>query len=295
MAGVFKNRLERLGHWFFYVTMRLFGHRGGVVLLWPVMFFYVLFSRKIHTIIRPYLRRRFPDEKKWKYWFLTLKNMYSFGHVLVDRGWMGVVEGAKLDGDFSDFEILRRIIEKKKGVVLLIAHVGNWQSALVHLADLPVKVHALMQYDQMAAAKHFFDLKEGEKPFEIIDADGPFGGMIEVNAALQRGEIVTIMGDRYVKGPYSNVTFFGDSVRVPNSAYMLAASAGVPVVVLLAAKTGQRTFEMKIWEHFYPEFKHRGERDQMLTECAGKFMDCIERYLKQYPFQWYNFYNFWKQ
>lgn len=291
-----KQKLEALGHWFFYVTMRFFGHGGGRMLLRPVVFVYVLFSRKIHGVMGYYLTRRFPDSSRMQYWFYTLKTMISFGNVLVDRGWLGVHGDADFEGELIGHDTIRELIAKKKGAVLLTAHVGNWQSALARLGDLPVTVHALMQYDREAVAKHFFDLGSNKKrEFEIINVDSHFGGMIEAAAALQRGEVVTVMGDRYIKGSYSEVSFYGENVRLPDSVYTLAATAGAPVVVLLAAKTGPKKYHLKVWDHYYPEYKSRDERKDMLRKCAGRYIGAVEAYLKMYPFQWYNFYNFWDQ
>ncbi len=290
-----KNRMEALGHWFFYVTMRFLGHRSGTILLIPVIFTYVLVSCKIRKTVRHYLVHRFPGERGFKYWLYTFKNVYAFGHVLVDRGWLGIKKNGRFECDLLGYTTLEELIEREKGVVLLTAHVGNWQSALAHLGGLPVKVYALMQYNQQAAAKHYFDIKGEKRAFEIIDAEGPFGGMIDAAAALQRGEVVTIMGDRYIKGSFSTVSFLGESMRLPDAAYMLAATAGAPVVVLLAAKTGTKSYQLKVWDHFYPCYTNREDRARMLQECAGKYSSAIEEYLKEHPFQWYNFYNFWKQ
>ncbi|MGB3223337.1 MAG: lysophospholipid acyltransferase family protein [Desulforhopalus sp.] len=289
------NRLEHLGHWFFYVALKLFGQRGGYALLVPVIFIYVLCRRSIHRVTRSYLTNRFPGDGAVQNWLHTFKNIFSFGQVLVDRGWLGVKKKATIEGWVDGYDTLIELIHRRQGVVLLTAHVGNWQSALAHLGGLPVKVNALMQYDQQAAAKHFFDLQGGQRSFEIIDADGQFGGMVDAVAALGRGEIVTIMGDRYVRGTSSVVDFFGNSVRVPDGAYMLAASAKAPVVILLAAKTGRKTYQLKMWDHFYPEFQSRDERSGMLQECSTRFIRAVEEYLKIYPYQWYNFYDFWKQ
>ena len=294
-SGSIKKQLERTGHWFFYVVLYLFGHRGGLALLSLIIFIYVLFSRKICRTVRYYLEHRFPGETGGRYWGFTFRNLYSFGHVLVDRAWLGIRSNARFQGHVEGYQTLVKLIERKKGVVLLTAHVGNWQAALSSLDRLPVTVHALMQYDREAAAKHFFDLKKGRRLFEIIDSEGPFGGMVDAAAALMRGEVVTIMGDRYVKGSFSRASFFGDQVRLPDSAYLLAANTGAPIVVLLAAKTGRTCYQLKVWDYFYPAYEQRDKRNKMLEECAGRFAGSLENYLKQYPFQWYNFYNFWKQ
>ena len=292
MAG--RGSLERLGHWFFYVALRLCGQRGGYLLLYPVIFSYLLFARGIKHRTAPYLTRRFPGHSPLRLFVHRLRNILSFGRVLVDRGWMGVNPKADIQGQLLGSEQLLRLVKEGKGIILVTAHMGNWQSALSTLNFIPVKVHALMQYDREAAAKHYFDLGKRKKTFEIIDADGPFGGMIEATAALQRGEVVTIMADRYVKGTSSVVDFLGSPARLPNAAYLLAAHVKAPVAVLLAAKTSPRQFHLKVWDIFYPRFETRENRQEILDDCCRKFGRCLEKYLTLYPYQWYNFFDFWQ-
>ena len=166
---------------------------------------------------------------------------------------------------------------------------------MANLEILPVKVHALMQYDQFAASKHYFDLGSKDRSFAIIDADGPFGGMVDAAAALQRGEVVTIMGDRHVKGSTKSVDFLGKPVRLPDAAYTLAACVEAPVFIFLAAKTGIMSYELKFWDISYPRFENRETRDSVLKGCCQKFAHTLEKYLKKYPYQWYNFFNIWQQ
>ncbi|WP_419175757.1 lipid A biosynthesis acyltransferase [Desulfosediminicola sp.] len=292
------QKLEALGHWFFYMTMRIFGPYGLMaarILLVPVILCYVVFSRKINKTIAVYLKHRFPGEPGWKYFSYVFRNVYAFGSILVDRGWLGVNPRVNFDGTFEGLETLSKLIAEGKGVVMITAHVGNWQTAFANLGDLGAKVHAMMQYDQQLVAKHYFDLQGTTPPFEIISVDDDFGGMIDAAAALSRGEIVTIMADRYVKGSSTEVDFLGAKVRLPDAAYVLAAASAAPVVVVLSAKTGVRSYQIKVWDHFYPEYATRDERQPMLKECASRYAKSLEKYLKRYPFQWYNFYNFWKQ
>ena len=298
MAGpwTLKKRLEFLGHGIFYLTMHCFGQFGAYVLLVPVVTVYVMFSRGIHRCTAPYFECRFPTHGRMKRWFDTLRNVISFGQVLIDRGWLGMKAGS-LDGEFDGYDRLVDLIRQGKGVVLLTAHVGNWQSALAKLDNLPTRVHALMQYDQAAVAKHYFDIGErrGGPPFEIINIDGSFGGMIEATAALQRGEVVTIMGDRLTKGSSVMVDFFGRRMRFPDTAYALASMVSAPVAVVLAAKTGRKSYQLRVWDVFTPAFENRSRRGEMLAAHAKKFSEILEKYLSQYPYQWYNFFDFWRQ
>ena len=114
-----KKKLEWLGHLFFYAMLRIGGQPLAYLFLYPVIFVYVMGSRKIHQNASPYFRKRFPEHGLLQLRLDVFKNVLSFGKVLVDRGWMGFNPDVELDGKFDDSEKLREIIQEKKGVVVL--------------------------------------------------------------------------------------------------------------------------------------------------------------------------------
>ncbi len=295
MASTLGKKLEALGHGFFYGVILLGGLQGGYFLLAPVVFCYVACSRKIHQLTRPYVAKRFPDCGPLKRWWKTFFIVQSFGKVLVDRGWLGCKKNASFQGEFADGAKLKRLVGQGKGVVLLTAHVGNWQAALAHLTEFEVPVNSLMRYQEEAVAKHFFDHRGKAAPFKIIRSDGFLGGMVESTAALQRGEVVTIMGDRYAGGPFVKVDFLGKEMRFPAASYSLAAATGAPVAVLLAAKLDKRRYTLKLWDVFQPTMGERHNRQKDLARSAKRFAIALENYVQEYPGQWYNFFDFWEQ
>ena len=293
MSASVKQSLEKLGTAIFYLIMRILGQQGGYLLLYPVVFCYVLFDRRLKSTTCPYLIKRFPDAGSWQLFKHRFRLILSFGRVLVDRGWLEHDLHADIHCDTIGRQKLIELVNEGKGLVLVTAHVGNWYSALTRLNFLPAKVHALMQYDEATDGQHPFEEIGGGKTIGIINTDLDFGGMIEATAALQRGEVVIIMADRYIKGTSSIVDFMGEDVRLPNSAYTLAACVGAPVGVFLAAKLSAKHFQVKVWDTFYPQSQHRETRQQMLDESSLKFAGCLEKYLSKYPYQWYNFFDFW--
>ena len=288
-----KKRLEWLGHCFFYAVLVLGGQRTAYFFLYPVIFTYVLFSRKIHAVSAPYFRRRFPAHTWLQLRLDVFKNVLSFGKVLVDRGWMGFNRRAELAGTFADSEQLRKAIKGGKGVVILLAHVGNWQTCLTQLKALDVDVHSLMEFDEERVSKHFFELR-GEMPFKIINVHGYLGGMIEATAALHKGDIVLMMADRLHQGRHAEATFLGSTVRLPIAAYHLAAMAGAPVVILFAAKTGNKSYSLSIPDIFYPGQGGLDKREE-LARGAQRFSAALEKYVERHPYQWYNFFDIWSQ
>jgi predicted LPLAT superfamily acyltransferase len=289
-----RARLEGVGIFFFSVFLRLFGQTGASLFLPPVVLAYTIFGRKIKKDVAPYLEHRFPGQRGFSSFGHRFRLLLSFAMVLLDSYWLGRFPNASQNYDWQNIEPLLAACRAGKGVVLLTAHLGNWQTALNCLDSLPVKMHILAQSDQMDIDK-YFGAKRESCPFEIINSSDPFGGLVNATAALMRGEVVTIMGDRYLGGSYSTIDFLGDKVRMPTAAYMLAASVGAPVFIFFTARTARNTFEVKVWESFSPQYKDKEERQAMLDRYARKFSLTLEKYLKNFPYQWYNFFNFWKQ
>lgn len=286
-------RAELLGHWIFYKWLRLFGYDGACALLYFVVGVYCLFSSGIHRRTRPYLQHMFPHRNRLFHAVSTFRLCANFGRVLVARAWMGLSENASINADFPESRRMFDLMRTGRGVIILNAHVGNWQMALSLLTESPVQINAHMHYDEQAAAKHYFDLQGTECPFNIIRSDDSFGGMLEASAALLNGEAMVMMGDRWSPGTRSaTVPFLNGRVKMPLSPYYLASATGAMIIVLFTAATGSGSYRVDICEvmDIAPEVKNNPDQ---LRACAARYAVLLEEYIKKYPLQWYNFYDYW--
>jgi predicted LPLAT superfamily acyltransferase len=289
----FLETAEWFGHMFFYCTLLTGGQRTAYLFLYPVIFVYVLCSRKIHKNLQPYLVKRFPDHSSFQYWLDAYKCVLEFGRILIDRAWIGLKKNSSMQGFFENSEQLKTILKTDRGLVVLLAHVGNWQTSFADLGELDTDVYSLMEYNQQQVAKHFFDLNK-QKSFSIIDTHGFMGGMVEAAAVLQRGAMVLTMADRYVAGPETTVQFLGSPLRLPLAPYSLAASTNSLLLILFSAKTGRNSYQLRIWDIIEPENQGKPER-KILENYAKRFSLALEKYVKLYPYQWFNFFDIWKQ
>ncbi len=288
-----KYRLELLGHQIFYLWLRLFGYTPSVLLLYLVVGSYCLFSQKIHRRTRSYLKRMFPERSELVYRWLTYRLCCNFGRVLVERAWVGICRDAEIESDFPESDRMFDLMRTGRGVIIVNAHVGNWQMALSLLTESPVQINAHMRYDEEAAAKHWFDLQDRPCPFNIIRSDDTFGGMLEASAALLNGEAIVMMGDRWSPGTRSaDVKFMGDTVQLPVSPYYLASATGALIIVLFSACTGPRSYRVDILDvmDVPPDVKKDSGR---LASYAQRYATHLENFVRQYPLQWYNFYDYW--
>lgn len=259
--------------------------------LYPILTVYVICSRRISSLLQPYLEKRFPNHSFWQRKLDTYKVVLEFGRVLVDRAWIGLKKDAKLTGHFIDKDLFEKILLSRRGVVVLLAHVGNWQTALADLKWLDRDIYSLMEYDRQEIGKHFFDLGR-KRFFSIIDVRGFMGGMVEAATVLQKGAVVLTMADRYVSGPYAKLSFLGKPMLVPLAPYSLATSTGSAIVVLFSAKTGRNHYQLKIWDIIEPVSQGRADK-KTLEGYAANFIVSLEKYVIDHPYQWFNFFDIW--
>src|SRR5688572_1065137 len=73
----------RLMYWFF----RVFGPLFAYSLLYPVVFYYLLFAGRHGRASRAYLRRMFPRAGALRIWWLNYRHFLSFGRILLDRAY----------------------------------------------------------------------------------------------------------------------------------------------------------------------------------------------------------------
>lgn len=286
------NRLEGLGLFFFYLTIKIAGQRGAYFMLYPVIFCYAFFNTGMKKLTDPYYELIFGRLTKKESFLHRFNHFMNFGRLMVDRGVVGLRKDIKFNYTTKGKKGFLDALEKGCGVILLTAHVGSWQVVLSAIDQPGRTVSSLMFRDDGLATKHFFELAGVEPPFNIIDVDNYLGGSIETINSLLNGDIVMIMGDRYFKGPYINIPFLGKNAKIPASPFILAGSAGCAVVPLLTAKSGKNSNEVLIGNPVWPT---RRPNAAQLEEMAGAFVKMIKEYVYKYPYQWYNFYNFWNE
>ena len=114
------------------------------------------------------------------------------------------------------------------------------------LSLLKTPVNLLIQREEGDIDPRYFELRGEACPFRIIDPREYLGGAIEMASALQRGEVLCIMGDR-VFGEARGVVpieFLGAPAPFPTGPYKIAAATGAPIAVLFSVETGPATYQM---------------------------------------------------
>lgn len=277
---------------FFILVIRYLGLRFAYACAVPVAIYFSFVSPDVEATM-DFHRRVLGPQPWWKRRWLVAKHFHSFGQMIIDR--FAILNG-KSDAftfTFDGEDHLHEALAEGRGVVLVNAHFGNWEAAgqLLHRMQVPVNVAG---HDREAAAVRSLLEADAQARFRYLVLTGTPTDVLPMLAILRRGEILALLGDRPYGSPVARVPFFGEPAAFPVGPYLVAGLAGAPLVQVFSFRERAGHYR---FVGFPPErltAPARAERDAFLHACATQYSARLEKLVRQYPLQWYNFYPFWK-
>ena len=172
------------------------------------------------------------------------------------------------------------------GFIVLTAHLGNWELAgrLLVGRSQGRPLHVVMAPEADPRVERL--LRHGG-PARIVTLRAP-ADAIPLVAALRRGEIVGMQGDRPLgqRGDVP-VSFFGAPALFPLGPFVLARAAGVPVLPAYCVLREDRRYTVLLKPPI------RVERDQEEAALA-RWVDGLAAVIAQHPTQWFSFVDPWE-
>ncbi len=291
-----KKRGNRLGLWFFKISLRLFGLSGAYGLLYLVCPYYLIFDRPGFSAGMAYINRRYRDHNFLHKIYYVYKLLINQGKNLIDRYYIISGQGQFEIEDQPDERLEALFNDPQRGGILLLAHVGNWQVIMAGLGKLIKKpIYLLMRPEDNVALKDMLDVDGEQELVKIISPEGYLGGVIELTQAISRGHLVSIMGDRTYGADSVEACFLGEKAHFPYAAFGMAAAIGCPVIVLFSAKVSTKKYRIFYPTVIEPRYSSRHNKRQDIEGWIQKFAKNLEDYVAEYPFQWFVFDDIWTE
>lgn len=293
--AVVKKRGNRIGFWFFHVSVRIFGLRGAYGLLYIVCLYYLLFDRAAVSAGMAYIKRRFKDYGIFRRAIAVYKLFISQGKNLIDR--YCLISGHwKFDINLQGYDKIKHFTDnREKGFILLTAHIGNWQIAMTALERFGRTVHLLMLPEENIAVREALAIDIERGRIKIISSQDPLAGVLESMKAIQKGDIVSIMGDRLYGDNFLEADFLGGMVRLPYGAFSIAAASHCPVATLLSAKVSTEKYVVDVSRIIEVRQVSKVVRQDEFKRCVQEFASILEDYVATHPFQWFVFSDIWEK
>ncbi|MFO8006088.1 lipid A biosynthesis acyltransferase [Thioalkalivibrio sp.] len=273
-----------------WVALNL-GRRASRALLYPITAYFLLFAPQSRRHSRNYLRRALEREPR----LVDLaRHLHSFAAVILDRVFLLAGQDACLDIRVHNRETFLEHVDSGRGAILLGAHLGSFE-ALRALAvgkyDFPVRV--LMYSDHNQSITQVLEALNPEVAASVIPL-GRTETLIQARECLDRGELIATLGDRVAESDKMVAcNFLGDTALFPQGPLLLAAVLKVPVILCFGLYRGGNRYDI-VFEPFAETLDApRGQRDEILAQWVQRYADRLEARVREAPYNWFNFYDFW--
>ncbi len=184
---------------------------------------------------------------------------------------------------FDGKENLDAALRMNKGIILLTAHLGNWELGGIFFGSYGVRINVITLPDQNPEIDDIRRCyREKHNVRTITIGNSPFS-TIELVKALNNNEIIAMLIDRYTSGHESiTIDFFNKPTLFPRGPFILSRITGAPIIVafVVSENDGYRGI---IKEPFIVA----NEKEEY--ESLKKVVRILEEFIEKYPDQWYNF------
>jgi KDO2-lipid IV(A) lauroyltransferase len=180
-----------------------------------------------------------------------------------------------------------------KGLVVVTAHIGNWDLAGALMGHMGLPVHAVADKFE---PKRIDDLINGSRKKHGLNIISPeTGSLKQMFTALKRNEIVLLMFDRPEEPEEGvQVEFFGETAYLPPGPAAIAIRTGAALVLGYALRDpGNKTFTGYFEGPI--EYKHllTGNKQSDIQRVTQEIVNRFEHVIRQHPEQWYMFREMW--
>lgn len=290
-----QSQAKVLGFKIFVFILNTFGLGLAYFILRFVSFYYFLFSKP-----NKYIREYFIQAHGFsplKAQLAVYKNNFMLGQTIIDK--VAALAGAKntFKVIHKNGEMLDKLTAIGKGGILISAHIGNWEVAGQGLNRLGTPFNVLMYSNEKEDVKEYMDGVMKEKKINVIAINEETKShIIELHKAFSNNELVVMHGDRYREGAKTLVAnFFGKPAKFPAGPFIMAAKFGVPLCIVFAVKTDKHTYQFSTEKPIQVD-RVRGEAqlEKVCQDLLQQYVTHVEKMVKAYPHQWFNYYDFWK-
>jgi len=271
----------------------MLGRRCSRLILYGIAAYFLLFGGKARTASRDYLTRCLGRLPRWSE---LHRHVLSFASTIHDRIYLLRDCFDDFHIDLSGAETLHRHYDSGQGLLLLGAHLGSFEVLRAMARHRPGLQMSMAMYPENARQINQAMQAINPQLQQDIIALGTMDAMLSVHQRLEGGALVGILADR-ASGPdqYLNRSLLGAPARFPSGPFRMAAMLRQPVYFMAGIYQGGNRYRVhfELLEDFSAAPRLR--REQATAALLDKYVAALERHCRAYPFNWFNFYDFWDE
>lgn len=222
---------------------------------------------------------------------LALRNFKQTGQILFEIGWSLRLDMEKDRRCFTvrGMDHLLRCRRLGKGVLVMTAHVGNWELLALVAAMNRIELNVLYRPLDYPPLNRFVEKTRGRFGIRLIPSSH---SMRKILTALGNGGVVAMLMDQNVdwyEGVFAD--FFGHRACTNKGLALIARKTGAPVIPAFIHRTAGG-FGVEIGPEI--PFVHTGDKTKDLDINTLRYNQAIEAFICRHPDQWFWVHQRWK-
>ncbi len=220
----------------------------------------------------------------------TYRNHCLFSQVVIDR--FAMFAGQHFHVDMEGYEHFRWLARQPEGFIQLSSHVGNYEIAGYTLVAEDKPFNALVFMGEKESVMNGRNQMFTDTHIKMIPVSSDLNHIFLINQALAKGEIVSMPADRNLGSEKTIILpFLHGKAAFPQGPFRVATMRQLNVLTVNVMKTAPKRYKIHITRLSYD---HSLPRDKQIEQLAEAYVNELERMMKMYPYQWYNYFDFWQ-
>ncbi|HEX4152406.1 MAG TPA: hypothetical protein VHY75_09410 [Steroidobacteraceae bacterium] len=274
-----------------HLSLRL-GRAPTRGVLYGIALYFFLFSPRPLRHSRRYLRLalgRAPGALE------RFKHVLYFATCIHDRVYL-------VDGQYERFQctvegesLMQAQLDAGRGAFLMGAHLGSFEVMASIGRRQPGLQVSMAMYEHNAHKINALLAAIGRPALTDIIPLGQIDAMLRIADRLDSGAFVGVLGDRTLgEEPVQRVSLLGREAWLPTGPMRAAAILRRPVIFMAGLYRGGNRYHV-VFEPI-ADFSAipAGERDAEVQRAIDRYAALLERYCRSDPFNWFNFFDFWR-
>ena len=248
-----------------------------------------LVINKSPKIIYRYFRQRHGYGVLKALWS-TYVNHCLFSQVVIDR--FAMYGGKKFHIETEGYDNFLQLARQKEGFIQFSSHIGNYEIAGYTLVAEDKPFNALVFFGEKESVMESRQQMFAGTNIKMIPVSDDMSHLFAINQVLENGETLSMPADRNF-GSEKTVTetFLGAPADFPLGPFSVATMRGLDALAVSVMKISSKGYKIYVTPLNYSK---DAPRKQQIAELVHSYVNELERMVKLYPTQWYNFYEFWK-
>jgi predicted LPLAT superfamily acyltransferase len=273
-----------------WISLHL-GRAASRLVLHGIAAYFLVFAPSARRASADYLRRvlgRRPTLAD------RYRHVFAFASTIHDRIYLLNDRFDLYDIDVVGDELIRAA--GGQGVLLIGAHLGSFEVMRAlgrRFTDHPV---SMLMYEDNARKINATLAAISPAAVQDIVPLGRVDSLLLAREKLEAGHLVGMLADRGLGDDASvALDFLGAPASFPLGPFRVAAILRRPVLFMTGLYLGGNRYRV----HFEPlaDFSQveRGGRDAAIAQAQRAYVDRLQQYCRAAPYNWFNFFDFWRR